>query len=99
MINACIFNNNKELVGCITPSVIKQFELEFNKLILINHGFSDMMTKFFFISKNNNTADFLNCLKFILKKYKNTLDRSAAREISKSYHNLVRYCCSNSVYE
>lgn len=99
MINACIFNNEGELVGCITPSVIEQFYIQFVDLLLVNHGYADIMEKMFLISKNNNSAEFLNCLKYILKNDINDLSYQTLQKISKSYHNLVRYCCSKAVYD
>ena len=32
MINACIFDKNGKAVGCITPSVLQQFELQLDNL-------------------------------------------------------------------
>lgn len=99
MINACIFNNDGKLAGCITPSVIEQFYIQFLDLLLVNHGYTDIMGKTFLISKNNNSAEFLNCLKYILKNNIYSLSPQVLQKISKSYHNLVRYCCSKAVYD
>lgn len=106
-INACLYNSDKTLAGCITDSVISRFLSEFNEIckkfqesdyyrfisILLILG--ENLSK----SKENYTADFLNCLKLIVKQHKNDLPADLIQKISRSYHNLIQYCCGFQVYD
>lgn len=99
MINACIYNSNGKLKGCITPGVIEQFRLQLNNLSNLDQQLVELFNEMFDISQTKYSADFLNILKFVLRKHEYDFKEQDIQKISRSYHNLVRYCCSNAVYE
>ena len=103
-INACLYDVNGILQGSITDSALKKFQEEWDALYLKYReskyfNILSMMNKSLRKSQENITADFLNCLKIIVRKYKGNLGAEFLKDVSKSYHNLVRYCCSNNVYQ
>ena len=103
-INACIYDSNHVLVGCITDSVIEQFKAEFEDLSkkYIDFGLNPLlgvMEKALVKSTDGTTADFLNCLKLVVRKHSSMLPEDFVQEVSRAYHALVRYCCSKEVYD
>ena len=103
-INACIYDSRNILAGCITDSVIERFKSEFESLK--SKYFGDIVTpilgvmeKSLIQSIDKMSADFLNCLKLLSRKYRDDAPIGFVQEVSRSYHNLVRYCCSQAVYD
>ena len=99
MINACIFDNQGKLAGCITPNVIEQFNLQLDNLQDIDEQTYDFLYEMLIQSEQNNSAEFLNALKTVVRDHKDELPVEQMQRISKAYHNLVRYCCSTAVYD
>lgn len=103
-INACIYDSHHRLVGCVTDSVIEHFKLEFETLKQKHFGeivtpLLGVMEKSLVKSEDGTTADFLNCLKLITRKHRDNLPLLFVQEVSRAYHALVRYCCSQAVYD
>ena len=106
MINACIYNKDGKLEGCITQTTIQSFydsfgsivkkakELQvFDKVLPILSIMDKMLSK----SNKNYTADYLNCLKLISQKHRYQLPLELSQIISRNYHDLLKQCCSNIV--
>ena len=103
-INACIYDSNHALAGCITDSVIQHFRSEFEDIKSKYFGgvttpLLGVMEKCLVKSEDGATADFLNCLKLITRKYQSFIPAEFAQEVGRAYHSLVRYCCSQAVYD
>lgn len=103
-INACIYDVQNQPVGCITDSVISRFEDEFCALRKKYFGSAVspvlcIMEKSLMMSQEKTSADFLNCLKLISRKYCDNLPIGFVQEVSRAYHFLVRHCCSQAVYD
>ena len=103
-VNACIYDSRNVLAGCITDSVVEHFKMEFDGLR--KKYFGDVVTPLLGImekaliqSVDKKSADFLNCLKLLSRKYRDDAPIGFVQEVSRSYHNLVRYCCSQAVYD
>lgn len=103
-INACIYDARHVLAGCITDSVKERFKSEFNDLK--RKYFGDIVTpvlgvmeKALIESIDKTSADFLNCLKLLSRKYRNDAPIGFVQDASRVYHYLVRYCCSQAVYD
>lgn len=103
-INACIYDVYNKPAGCITNSVIDRFESEFCALREKHFGgivspVICIMEKSFVMSQDKMSADFLNCLKLVSRKYCDNLPIGFVQEVSRAYHFLVRHCCSQAVYD
>lgn len=103
-INACIYGSRCNLMGCITDSVIERFDDEFETLKKKYFGddvtpILGIMEKSLIQSKDKMSADFLNCLKLLSRKYRDDAPIGFAQDVSKAYHALVRHCCSQQVYD
>ena len=103
-INACIYDARHILVGCVTDSAIGRFEDEFETLRKKYFGdevtpILGIMEKSLIQSKDKMSADFLNCLKLLSRKYREDAPIGFAQEVSRAYHALVRYCCSQAVHD
>ena len=103
-INACIYDSRRNLVGCITDSVIERFDDEFEALRKRHFGddvtpILGIMEKSLIKSKDKMSADFLNCLKLLSRKYRDDAPVGFSQDVSKAYHALVRHCCSQQVYD
>lgn len=103
-INACIYDSRRNLVGCITDSVIERFDDEFEALRKRHFGddvtpILGIMEKSLIQSKDKMSADFLNCLKLLSRKYRDDAPVGFLQDVSKAYHALVRHCCSQQVYD
>ena len=103
-INACIYDSRRNLVGCITDSVIERFNDEFETLRKRYFGddvtpILGIMEKSLVKSKDKMSADFLNCLKLLSRKYRDDAPVGFSQDVSKAYHALVRHCCSQQVYD
>ena len=103
-INACIYDSRRILAGCITDSVIEKFRTAFEDLK--KKYFGDIVTpvlgimeKSLIESTDKMSADFLNCLKLLSRKYRDDAPIGFVQEVSRVYHYLVRYCCSQAVYD
>ena len=55
------------------------------------------MKKILYNSYENCSADYLNCLKLISQKHRYQLPLELSQIISRNYHDLLKYCCSNSI--
>lgn len=106
MINACIYNRNGNLQGCITEKVLEQFEESFDAIVkkskqlnLFESVISILvvMRETLIQSNQHISADYLNCLKLISKKHRYELPLELSQFISRNYHDLLKYCCSNNV--
>lgn len=103
-INACIYDSRRNLVGCITDSVIKRFDDEFEALRKRHFGddvtpILGIMEKSLIQSKDKMSADFLNCLKLLSRRHRDDAPVGFSQDVSKAYHALVRHCCSQQVYD
>ena len=103
-INACIYDSRRNLVGCITDSVIERFDDEFEELRKRHFGddvtpILGIMEKSLIKSKDKMSAAFLNCLKLLSRKYRDDAPVGFSQDVSKAYHALVRHCCSQQVYD
>ena len=103
-INACIYDSQRNLVGCITDSVIERFNDEFETLRKRYFGddvtpILGIMEKSLVKSRDKMSADFLNCLKLLSRKYRDDAPVGFSQDVSKAYHALVRHCCSQQVYD
>jgi hypothetical protein len=65
----------------------------FDKVIPILSIIDKMLTQ----SNKGFTADYLNCLKLISQKHRYQLPLELSQIISRNYHDLLNYCCSNNV--
>lgn len=103
-VNACLYNADKSLAGCITDSVIENFIFEFDEINKFQNKNDKIIAVLLFLeenlqkSKENYTADFLNALKLAIKKV-DQLPIEFIQTMSRSYHNLVQYCCGFQVYD
>ena len=103
-INACIYDSRRNLVGCITDSVIERFDDEFEALRKRHFGddvtpILGIMEKSLIQSKDKMSADFLNCLKLLSRRHRDDVPVGFSHDVSKAYHALVRHCCSQQVYD
>ena len=103
-INACIYDSRRNLVGCITDSVIERFDDEFEALRKRHFGddvtpILGIMEKSLIQSKDKMSADFLNCLKLLSRRHRDDVPVGFSQDVSKVYHALVRHCCSQQVYD
>ena len=103
-INACLYDADGVLAGCITDSAIELFQSEFAELKKKYFGDTvtpvlGVMEKSLIQSVDKKSADFLNCLKLLSRKYRDDAPVGFVQEASRVYHNLVRYCCSQAVYD
>ena len=103
-INACIYDSRRNLVGCITDSVIERFDDEFEELRKRHFGddvtpILGIMEKSLIQSKDKMSADFLNCLKLLSRRHRDDAPVGFSQDVSKAYHALVRHCCSQQVYD
>lgn len=103
-INACIYDSRRNLVGCITDSVIERFDDEFEALRKRHFGddvtpILGIMEKSLIQSKDKMSADFLNCLKLLSRRHRDDVPVGFSQDVSKAYHALVRHCCSQQVYD
>lgn len=103
-INACIFNKEGNIQGCITNSVLDRFQQEFDDLFKKYHDTNysvilETMNKMLIKSQRDKTAQFLNFLKLIVRKYNDCFSLQFLQDVSRVYHNLVRYTCSTVVYQ
>ena len=103
-INACIYDSQRNLVGCITDSVIERFDEEFEALRKRHFGddvtpILGIMEKSLIKSKDKMSADFLNCLKLLSRRHRDDAPVGFSQDVSKAYHALVRHCCSQQVYD
>ena len=103
-INACIYDSRRNLVGCITDSVIERFDDEFEALRKRHFGddvtpILGIMEKSLIKSKDKMSADFLNCLKLLSRRHRDDAPVGFSQDVSKAYHALVRHCCSQQVYD
>ena len=103
-VNACIYDSENVLAGCITDSVVEHFKIEFETIRRKYFGGDVMpllgvMEKALVQSVDKKSADFLNCLKLISRKYRDYAPIEFVQDVSRSYHNLVRHCCSQAVYD
>ena len=103
-INACIYDSRRNLVGCITDSVIERFDDEFEALRKRHFGddvtpILGIMEKSLIKSKDKMSADFLNCLKLLSRRHRDDVPVGFSQDVSKAYHALVRHCCSQQVYD
>ena len=103
-INACIYDSRRNLVGCITDSVIERFDEEFEALRKRHFGddvtpILGIMEKSLIKSKDKMSADFLNCLKLLSRRHRDDAPVGFSQDVSKAYHALVRHCCSQQVYD
>ena len=103
-INACIYDSRRNLVGCITDSVIERFDEEFEALRKRHFGddvtpILGIMEKSLIQSKDKMSADFLNCLKLLSRRHRDDAPVGFSQDVSKAYHALVRHCCSQQVYD
>ena len=103
-INACIYDSRRNLVGCITDSVIERFDDEFEALRKRHFGddvtpILGIMEKSLIKSKDKMSADFLNCLKLLSRRHRDDAPVGFSQDVSKAYHVLVRHCCSQQVYD
>ena len=103
-INACIYDSRRNLVGCITDSVIERFDDEFEALRKRHFGddvtpILGIMEKSLIKSKDKMSADFLNCLKLLSRRHCDDAPVGFSQDVSKAYHALVRHCCSQQVYD
>lgn len=103
-INACIYDSRRNLVGCITDSVIERFDEEFEALRKRHFGddvtpILGIMEKSLIQSKDKMSADFLNCLKLLSRRHRDDTPVGFSQDVSKAYHALVRHCCSQQVYD
>lgn len=103
-INACIRDGRGVLAGCITDSAVEAFKEAF--LELKGKYFGDavapvvgVMEKSLVQTVDKRTADFLNCLKLLSRKYRDDAPIGFVQDVSRRYHELVRYCCSQVVYD
>ena len=104
-INACIYDDEHKLVGCITDSVAAQFRNELDALMERYAGdpiadrillkLDEMCRK----SCEGCNAAFMNALKLLVKKYRYDIPLEMAQSLSRAYHNLLRLCCSGIVYD
>ena len=103
-INACIYDSRRNLVGCITDSVIERFDDEFEALRKRHFGddvtpILGIMEKSLIQYKDKMSADFLNCLKLLSRRHRDDAPVGFSQDVSKAYHALVRHCCSQQVYD
>jgi len=103
-INACIYDTQHNLVGCITDSVIERFNDEFETLKQKHFGddvtpILGIMEKSLIQSRDKMSADFLNCLKLLSRRHRDDAPLGFVQEVSRAYHALVRYCCSQQVHD
>ena len=103
-INACIYDSRRNLVGCITDSVIERFDDEFEALRKRHFGddvtpILGIMEKSLIKSKDKMSADFMNCLKLLSRRHRDDVPVGFSQDVSKAYHALVRHCCSQQVYD
>ena len=103
-IKACIYDSRRNLVGCITDSVIERFDDEFEALRKRHFGddvtpILGIMEKSLIQSKDKMSADFLNCLKLLSRRHRDDAPVGFSQDVSKAYHALVRHCCSQQVYD
>ena len=103
-INACIYDSRRNLVGCITDSVIERFDEEFEALRKRHFGddvtpILGIMEKSLIKSKDKMSADFLNCLKLLSRRHRDDVPVGFSQDVSKAYHALVRHCCSQQGYD
>ena len=103
-INACIYDSRRNLVGCITDSVIERFDDEFEALRKRHFGddvtpILGIMEKSLIQSKDKMSAYFLNCLKLLSRRHRDDAPVGFSQDVSKAYHALVRHCCSQQVYD
>lgn len=106
-INACIFDNNHKLIGCITKSVLSQFKNEFegicnefeaNAKPAVLHVLG-IMKKTLVLSCDKCSAEFLNCLKLMVHEPRYDVPIDFLQSVSRAYHNLIRLCTSSIVYD
>ena len=103
-INACIYDSRRNLLGCITDSVIERFDDEFEALSERHFGddvtpILGIMEKSLVQSKDKMRADFLNCLKLLSRRHRDDAPVGFSQDVSKAYHAPVRHCCSQQVYD
>ena len=103
-INACIYDQNHIVAGCVTDSVLARFRNEFETIR--NKHFGEavnpllaVMEKALVKSEDKMGPDFLNLLKLISRKYRDCVPSEFVQEVSRAYHALVRHCCSQTVYD
>ena len=101
-INACIYDADHALVGCITDSVVEMCRNEFESIKKRHFGWGidpvlAVMEKSLIQTADKMGADFLNCLKLVTRKYRGMLPEEFVRETSRAYHAIVRHCCSQQV--
>lgn len=106
IINACIFNKEGKLEGCITDEVIMRScsamdniikKAEQMNIVELVFPILTIMQKMLNKTYENYTADFLNCLKLISQKHRYQLPLEFSQIISRNYHDLLLYCCSNNI--
>lgn len=104
-INACIYDNEGNLAGCVTDSVISQFRIEMDGLRR-EFGEDGGCRKVLGVledachrSEATCGAVFINALKMLLMGHRREMVPEFAMALSRAYHNLVRHCCSNVVYD
>ena len=105
-VNACIFDNEGRLAGCVTPSVIAKFQEE---MLAIwekagddpeLRGVAGALAQAAEASGERMDAGFLNALKSVIRRQGGSFYwQEFIQQVSESYHNLVSYCCSNVVYD
>ena len=105
-VNACIFDNEGRLAGCVTPSVIAKFQEE---MLAIwekagedpeLRGIAGALAKIVEASGERLDAGFLNGLKAVIRRQGDSFYyQEFIQQVGESYHKLVSYCCSNVVYD
>ena len=102
-INACIYDKDGNLVGCVTDSVLAQFQNELEGLCSAYGndaslaGILAKLAGMCNVSCEKCSAEFLNCLKILLREYNGQLPIEFLQSVSRAYHNLLRHCCSGIV--
>lgn len=104
-INACIYDKERRLVGCITDSVAAQFRNELDTLMERYAGNPVVDRVLFKLEEmcrrscDGCDASFMNALKLLVKKYRYDIPLEMVQSLSRAYHNLLRLCCSGIVYD
>lgn len=104
-INACIYDRDGNLSGCVTESVLAQFGNEMENLFREfgeDRSVAGLLLKLDDARKASElgcTAVFLNALKLLVVGHRYDVPIGFLQAISKAYHNLVRLCCSGIVYD
>ncbi len=102
-INACIYDDQNRLVGCVSPSVLEAMAAEHAALCeRYGESYEDDLTWLgdaLGMSLARCDATYLNALKKMVREDECRIYHpELLQSLSKAYHNLVRQCCSSVAY-